>query len=186
MRATSLLFAGLLIFGCAEKPTEVRTPAELLVDGWEAYEAGDYEKALDLFARAVEGDPYLEEAYCGMGWAYAKLDRLSEAEDALKEYQTTDAKAGLAFVYNALKRYEESIAMARDVLEESPTWHFVHGDADYRTLRLLIAQDLYALARFEESLAEVRLLDGSFSADVSTPEGRASLASKIERLKGEI
>ncbi|MDI6792533.1 MAG: tetratricopeptide repeat protein [bacterium] len=182
-----------VLAGCGDKGTEPqKTAEEFTNEGWDAYQEGDYERALEAFNQAVDKDSACTEAYNGLGWANAKSNGLSAAvtnfNQCLSLYsQDMEAKAGLAFVYNAQNQYKDSADKAEEVLEASPDWSFPYDSTlDSGDLHLLLAQNYYALAEFENSLAEVKLLNSDFTADVSAPEGKAALAAEIERLKDEV
>lgn len=187
------ILAVVVIAGCAGKGAgPEKTAEELTAEGWEVYKGQTYEEVLDLFNQAVEKNPGYPEAYNGLGWANAKLNRLSAAVTNFSQclsldHQNLNAKAGLAFVYNAQNRYSESVIEAKEVLEVDPGWVFPYDSTlDSGDLHLLLAQDYYAQAEFEKSLAEVRVLNGEFTAAVNTPEGRTDLAAEIERLREEV
>ena len=55
-------------------------------DGWNAVEAGEFEKALQLFGRAADTDPSNGEYRRYVGWVlYAKLARFNEALPHLRQ-----------------------------------------------------------------------------------------------------
>ncbi|MCK4416670.1 MAG: hypothetical protein KAV99_00695 [Candidatus Latescibacteria bacterium] len=189
-----LVIIALSISGCGDKGAEPeKTAPELIAEGWQAYEARDYGGALSKFNEVVTKDATLADAYTGLGWTNAKLNVLSSAVTNFSQClsldpRNLDAKAGLAFVYNAQNEYSQSITKANEVLSIDPNWSFSHDNTlSSGDLHLLIAENYYALAEFENSLTEVRsFLNTSFAADVTTPEGRAALAAEIERLRGVV
>jgi len=65
-------FSLALFAGCnPENPDlpDPKLPAGYCQDGWDAYEAGDYELALENFQAAIDLDVTYPEGYLGAGWA---------------------------------------------------------------------------------------------------------------------
>lgn len=189
--AALFLFAGCKK-GSVTLPGEVEfTLEELIAQGWAAFEQGDYFTAKDKFYDAKMKNPLEVEVYSGLGWSYFKLDSL---EQAISEFNicyclfdpTADIYAGWAFTLNAQKVYETSTEKAIAALGMDPDWEFSHGPWDKNGLHLLKAENYFLVGLFSASLAEVKILNPSFNADVSTDLGRAELAAEIERLKGEV
>ncbi len=163
--------------------------AQLVRDGWTAYLSADYRTAASKFDQAIALDGSLVDAYNGAGWANAKLDSLATAvvryNDGLaRDTANNEIRAGLAFVGNALKQYASSIGYASAVLQSNPSWVFSRDNAvNQLDLHLLLAEDYFAIPDYPQSLAQVRILNPSFTADVSTTAGRTQLAKEIERLR---
>jgi len=73
---------------------------------------GDYQRARQLYAQAVEVDPYYIEALANKGLTYEKEGRW---EDALREYRRALAVGGKDVLALTLaKRAEEMLALQRD------------------------------------------------------------------------
>lgn len=97
-----------------------------------------------------------------------------------------EIRSGMAFVYNGEKDYSTSVTFALSVIALNPNWAFSRDTTiDVADLRLLLAEDYFALEEYSSSLTQVVLLDSSFSAslDVSTVAGQTTLAQEIERLR---
>ncbi len=170
------------------------TADELTQQGWDKFETGDYSEALDNFEKAIEKDNQFTDAHNGAGWASGRLTLLSDGASFFNnclslEPNYTDAIAGLAFIKNAQKEYQQAINMANNLLSVDDQWVFGHDtDINYRDLHLVLAECYFAILDFQNALNQVQKLDPSFGADLdlSTYEGRAALAAKIERLKGSV
>ncbi|MDZ7330872.1 MAG: tetratricopeptide repeat protein [candidate division KSB1 bacterium] len=163
--------------------------AELIQAGWEQFEAGNYTLGVQKFEQAISRNETSAEAYCGAGWCYARLTNLSSAVLNFNEAISLDASlvdvhAGLAFVYYAQKQYSSAISSANKTLSLSSNYLFAHDrNLSYKDLYLVIAACYFALGDFTQSLAFVKKLNPSFSADVATFDGKSALAEEIERLR---
>src|SRR5258706_8394446 len=123
--------AGQLFWACSsggDNPP-VKTPEELLADGWKAYSSKNYHLALTDFNSAAQGNPALVDAFNGAGWANAKLNSLTASvvnfTDGLgKSPGNVQIKAGLSFVLNAQKDYASSITRALGALGADANWGF--------------------------------------------------------------
>jgi len=184
----------LLMVGCTGNngiaPVENYTAQELTEQGWELFGTVDYQRALEKFQEAISKDASYVEAHCGTGWAAARLKDLAKSANYFSSCISlnssyVDAHAGIAFVYNAQKSYLLSNTSAIEALNQDATWTFLHDETlSYKDLYLLLAENYFALLDFKESLARVKILNPSFTADVTTYDGRAALAAEIERLRG--
>ncbi len=163
---------------------------ELINSGWEQFEAGNYSAGLQKFEQAISQNETSAEAYCGAGWCYARLTNLAAAvrnfnEAISLDANLADAHAGLAFVYYAQKQYNSAISSANKTLSLSSIYLFAHDRSlGYKDLYLVIAACYFALGDFNQSLAFVKKLNPTFSADPGTFDGRSALAEEIERLRG--
>ena len=187
-----VLLSCIMLWSCSKNETgpSVVTPEQLVAQGWQAYAGRSYQLALDRFAEALRANPNLVDAYNGSGWANAKLDSLTASvagfsSGLLKDSTNLQIKAGLSFVYNAQKQYVFSISRASQVLQADPNWRFSRDtSANFSDLHVLLAEDYFAVADFDSSLIQVRVLNSSFNADVTFLAGQSALANEIERLRG--
>lgn len=187
------MFMCLLLGSCSggedSTPTE-KTAAQLTVEGWQAYTAKNYTTANSRFSEALAKDGNFVDAYNGSGWARMRLNTLSASLSSFLAGLTRDTanleiQAGLAFFYNAQKNYSESVFYGDKVLQANAGWVFSRDAAiTGADLHLLLAEDYFARASYTASLQHVQILNGSFTADVSTPIGQDALAKEIERLRG--
>ena len=183
-----IIAATLALIGCSEDEKKPNYQAKLET-AWENFVAGSYADAKVGFQELIDKGELLAEAYNGLGWCNLFLDDLDSAngafsyglqnapEDAI--YQ--DIVAGLCFVYDAQNLPNACLSVSENVNSD---WAFAYGDLDYEDIILLRAISYYSISDFTNSLTEVQRLDSSFTADVSTVEGRAALAEKIEELGG--
>ncbi len=188
-----LAFFIAIFSGCSDEGTsKTSSPSdkEVLDFGWNNFVAGDYSAAKDNFNELITREALLADAHSGLGWSNTFLDLLQNAADEFNFALNTqpsdslknDIYAGLSFVYDALNYPQECISATDNV---ATNWQFAYkADLDFNDIILLRAINYYALGEFDNSLIEVQRLDQSFNTDVSTVEGRAALANKIEALKG--
>lgn len=189
-----LSFTGLGFLACSssdngEEPPTAPTLDELIDQGWQAFETGDYQTAVAKFTAARDQAPNDAEIFNGLGWSLFKQDNISQAHNEFlggtkKGNVPADIYAGFAFVLNILKDYAESSKQAELALAEEPTWSFLHlSGLNVDDLRVLLAANYFLVGDFSRSLSQVKLLNPSFSADISNTTGQSALAAEIEQLK---
>ena len=175
------------LFGSGEPNHEER-----LAFAWKKFTYGDYLGARDIFEDLIENNVLLVDAYTGLGWCNANLNLPDTAMDNFQEALNNqpsdklmnDIYAGLSFIYDAQNLPNECLAATERV---DSAWKFDYRvDLDYKDIVLLRAMNHYARGDFTSSLSEVRRLDPSFNTQVSTVEGRAALADKIETLRSSV
>ncbi len=180
-----------LIAGCNGIITQdgIFSYEDLVRQGWEAFQNGNYPEASGKFLEAKELNINRAESFTGLGWSYFKMDSLA---NAVKEFSicasqndpTADLHAGWAFVLNAQKDYSNSNLRATEALALDSLWRFDYGlFLDQGDLFLLRAENYYLLGLFYQSLVEVQRINATFTANLGTAEGIAALAAEIERLK---
>jgi len=192
MSPKAVLSLGMLLVlsGCSSSTDpEVPDWSSLIEKGWSAFRQGQYQVAVETFSEAESTDPSRSEAYSGLGWSLFRLDRLSEASVEFrsgsgKDDPSADLSAGWAFVLNAQKDHSASNSQVIQALAADANWRFPHDTSlDTDDLHLLKAENHFLLGELAESLAEVQLLNATFSADITTSQGQSSLAAEIERLR---
>lgn len=182
---------GLLFVSCSPSTDgDEKTAEQLVEEGWQAFSSKNYQLAARRFDEALGKDVNYIEAYDGAGWSYAKFNNLTVSENRFLTGLSKDSvryqmRAGLAVLRHAQKRYNESAAILEQLLALEVNWQF-RGDTSIGVadLRLLLAENYFALANYTASLTHVRVLNPNFNADVSTVRGQAALALEIERLRG--
>ena len=163
-----------------------------LAEGWKLFESGEYHSADSLFSLSLPLSDLNAESFSGGGWSKG---RLGDSDGAIADFTSgiiadstnIEILAGIAFAYNASESFEESILFALEVVEKDTIWTFPH-DTSVTTndLILLLAINYFNIADFDSSLFYVQILNPSFEADISIPEGRSELFSEIERLRSFI
>jgi tetratricopeptide (TPR) repeat protein len=182
----------LLVYGCGGKGgPHTQTAAELIKQGWDKIDAGDFSDASGDFNAALGLDATAYEAYLGLGWAELRQSHGGLAENAFVIYvdSTSDdayqGRGGLALAYLADGKFEDAVTTAEVVLSANPTWSFSHdGNINYLDLELVIVQGYYEMAEYVQCLDAIHAyFDASFNpGDVNTDQGREALAEKIESL----
>jgi tetratricopeptide (TPR) repeat protein len=177
-----LLFALIIAGGCtgwAVDSTE---------EGWDAFEDGDLDQARENFEDAISWAPSYADAYNGLGWCDLLEDELP---DALEEFRQAlenepdliDASAGATLAATEENKHEDAVDYADDVISANDSYVFSHyTSVTIEDIRLAKAKSAAALGDFVTALAEVQVLEPSFSADPSTPQGQAAILAKIEEL----
>jgi len=146
---------------------------ELLKQGVERYDAGDFEGAIAAFDQALEIDPKFNPAWNGLGGALNGLGRYSEAIAALETVLEIDPKFhyawnGLGNALNDLGRYNEAIAAYDQALkitgdQYAPAWQN-RGWAFFLSDRYIEAIQNWdeGLQKYQSSNHDYRLACGNF------------------------
>lgn len=178
-------------FSCKEKVNEPPPPDDNLYinQGWEAFSKREYQTALDKFTEAMRMDSSIADAYNGAGWSSGKLNLLDNAVKYFligksKPNSVLDINAGLSIIYNAKKEYNLSISEAFVIFRTNPEWFFSRDTSVNKfDLRIILAENYFALGNFEISYEHVKLLNPTFNVNFRTMEGQTILAHEIERLR---
>ncbi len=189
MKKILLVMIGMFAVSCGGTNTD--SYSSLLEEGWAAFESGDYVSAYDQFSAAISTDETRSEAYIGRGWTMMRRDSL---DAAIRDFESgssdpgdvsPDLYAGWAFALNALHQYVLSNTQAAEAVTGSNEgWSFEHDDKlNIEDLRILEAENFFAMGNFSASLLRVQLINSNFSANVSSVQGQAQLAAEIERLR---
>lgn len=164
-------------------------------EGWTLFEAGDYEGAIEKFARAITLDATYAEAYGGLGWSYARLDSLSMSLNNFGKAIAgngnsgvlVDSYAGSSPVYRDLdtrpSHFDSAAVYASNALSLSGRYIFEHdSDFDWHDLHLVMAQSYFALNDYTSANARVDSLGGNVQ-NPGSPSFVEDLADEIERLE---
>ena len=196
--------------GCGGRPEYVATESDLAEEGWDLYRDGKYLESAEWFQYSINSNPTLD-GYNGLGWSYGKLsyqdhldisignflgyetllDSAAAANLSLNDVWTIrDIFAGLCFAYSA--NGEDSTAIGYGDLLFSFGWYdwsFLYEPGlDSLDVLITVAKSAYFIADFEMSINRVNyIMDkkdlGSFTPNISTPQGRLALITKIEELQ---
>ncbi len=95
-----IIVASLPHISCSnDTNVEVSTPSNHLMEGWNAYDSGDFTQAILNFERALNANPELADAHNGVGWSNLSLGLpLSLAQEAFQTAIRIDASNGDAWV----------------------------------------------------------------------------------------
>ena len=183
-----ILIFCLMAFGCSDDP-EVDTAVveKRQIDGWTAYNEGDFSAALLHFERVIELDPTLADAHNGLGWAYLStshapattsetLARAQRAFEAAIRTDTSSADAWIGLASTLFLRRESAsdfqIALRAidNALQGDHRTLFRH---DYRSIA-----DLHALrAACYYYLGQTNLARSAIESALQTePSNRAALS----------
>jgi Tfp pilus assembly protein PilF len=188
LTAVSLIF---LLTSCSQdEPISSDEEYNQIINaGWNAFKIKNFDAARAKFGEALYRDSSKIMGYVGLGWCFMKQDSMQFAllifqRGAINQNVTASLLAGYAFSLNAVKLYFHSNERVDQALLLDPTWVFAYDSTlDRKDLTLLKAENFFQLGDFPNSLAQVKILNPLFNANVSTVLGQASLAIEIERLK---
>lgn len=195
VRSCILLILLAIVSGCVNGPddTLILPPADeydtAVAVGWLGFEAGSYGDAVLTFDKAVEIDPALSQAYLGLGWSYAMLDRMDFALSNLdlaieRDSESPDGHAGKAFVHLARSEYEAAIEAARQAIDFGGEDYVFSQipDVQTRNLRLVMAESHYALGQHSDAQAQVDILNPDNNLDEDSRTYKQDLLLEIEDL----
>ncbi len=109
-----------------------------------SYHNGQYEKALEMFRKAVEIDPVMTEAYNNLGLTYTEMNEPKLATEAFKkaieiEPELAAAYNNLGFVFYRLGSYSEAIEMYNEAIgrnKDNAAAYTNLGNAYYKMKRV--------------------------------------------------
>lgn len=142
---------------------------------WNQYNTGDYESAIDFFAKTLEQADVVEgvggvktlvkaEAQNGIGWSYLRLQDLDAAAQAFAvasrlDRNNADIWVGWAGVALALRDYADVLQFSNQALDLDPDYNssvridadgriLSHDELDERHVRLMLAEAYFQLGRY--------------------------------------
>ena len=162
----------LILFGCSEKFSDndfLFDPPEqydaLIGTGWEHFQNGMYQEAIDSFTGASERNAIEPEVYLGLGWSYARNLELIKGENNLQKAIafaifdsldlaniTAESLAGIGLIKLAAGNYVECITYIDQVLEAYGSFSFSKDlSINYQSLKISKAKSHYYLGEIEQS-----------------------------------
>ena len=126
-----------------------------------AYDAGQFEKALDLYQKHIEMEPDMPEGYEGLGLSLWALERHRDALQALNTAQKFDPEnAGIAInraalLTDVLERHQESVAICESLTRRKLKRNDIR-DARYFAAKahFRLGNDAKALALLDAALRD--------------------------------
>lgn len=189
-----IICAGSSIFGCSREfdnpfdPDSSSYEAVYLKEGWQAYQAGEIQKAKEKFVSALSLDDSYAKAYNGLGWCEFRLGNLSEAGEAFSsaiENDTTllDAHVGFAGKSLAVGEYKSVVEHATIVLNSSSNYVFSHDPSiTYYQVRLMLAEAYFQIGEYKKAFEQVSLLNPDNKIIPESESFIEDLAQEIETL----
>lgn len=107
------------------------TAAELYSAGYSAFDAKDYETAVQLWRRTAELDPKLSSAWSGLGFAYQRLRRYDDAIAAMEKQVELDPSnkrihTDLGYVAKTAGKFDVAARAYAKHVERNPLDHDAH------------------------------------------------------------
>jgi tetratricopeptide (TPR) repeat protein len=176
-RLTVLFPMILFLAGCAGTWKGAELAREYYNLGNAYYELGEYKKAADYLARAVELDRDFPKARFNLAMALVKDGRAALGEEIFRDLLAGDPEnlnlaEGLAFSLYVQDKQEEAVRAYRSILAVEPT----NGAARYN-LGILLWQS----ERLEEALEEFRVLLGNDPEDTAAVFNSGRLLFELDR-----
>jgi len=195
--AVALLLLTVFASGCGDdSQSPGGDPPALVNEGWGLFVAGDYQSAIGKFNQAKSVDPGYRDAYDGLGWAYARLGKLDEAQDAFLYVlerlvkPSRETYTGAAVVALALKDYYTTAlnsTWAIERFEDEYQFRYDH-DVTHITLRLMRATARFHLGEYESAYADVVVLNDLLELNlpplnINSSDFVAKLLSRIQTIR---
>ena len=192
-----ILLTLMFVVSCKEReskdvPTTFENSQNFLEEGWNAYQAGDYQTALDYFNKVLARDALSLEAYSGKAWSQYYLDDLTNADKTFSfiislatinnnNFYLADGYAGVALIGNKRRVAAEAEGANEKEMTEIILDQIVKSvdrvekyQADYKhshepdkininALHVVAGQALYYLQYFPNAVAELDKLEGYFT-----------------------
>ena len=175
---------------CSSDGTDIAAPpADQVVEGWVAFEAGDYAGAITQFSGAIALDNTNAEAHNGLGWTFLRTSQLPNARQEFDVALTNghpgaDPHAGAAIALRDTEPsdYAAVIVAANAALAIDPEYVFAHDTSfDWHDVWMLLAQSHFTLGAYDFANAAVVAVGGN-GQDTQSPTYVADLLTEIERL----
>lgn len=175
----AVIFAFMMFNGCEREgeniPGFAPTVSSHMESGWDAFEQGNYDEAVEDFNAAKLRNANCQDAYLGLGWGYARIHEytrsvsnfmlfLSLVEDVS---DSADAYAGLTMTYFATppdlteadkiaERDSTAFEYARKTLSLNPDYVFSHDPRiTAQALHVLIAQSYFNRKDYIKALKRI-------------------------------
>ncbi|MBI3872764.1 MAG: hypothetical protein HY304_06785 [candidate division Zixibacteria bacterium] len=176
-------------------------PPPTVEKGWQLFAAKDYTHAIAELGAVLAADSSVVEAYVGLGWSYAFIEKLDSAagqfEAAIRRNSSlADAHAGLSAVGLAQGDRNQAITHAIEALQLDSTWTFAHyPGVNHLDLHLILAQAYFGNGSPSYHLAqvEVNYLDSHNGLDPgnpaswgSNPTYAAALLKEIQKIEESV
>jgi tetratricopeptide (TPR) repeat protein len=177
--------------GCGSDGGPKITAAGLTADGWKLFESGEVSEALATFEDALAITSTYGEAYNGIGWCCIRLDSLERGAQSFgaamaNGVTSADPPAGMAIIYRDFEPvdFELAVHFADSALSLDPNYSFDHDPRlDWRDLRLILAQCLLGLKRYQEAKDQVDILNPANTLDPAADTFVEDLIFEVQRLE---
>ena len=188
----------LILFGCSENFSDNDFPFDppeqydaLIETGWEHFQNGMYQEAIDSFTGASERNAIEPEVYLGLGWSYARNLELIKGENNLQKAIafaifdslnlakiTAESLAGVGLIKLAAGNYAECITYIDQVLEADESFSFSKDlSVNSQSLRISKAKSHYYLSEIEQSYLVLQDLGIGLDCDcVQTVTGTGTVS----------
>lgn len=209
---TLMIFAAMIVIcGCDHESGDIPTSAPtdvptLIIAGWDYFENGNYDSAIENFAEAASRNALETEAYLGLGWSYLRDSQFAPAisnvfnvssliglgvvtdQQEIDRYMA-ESHACLAGAYSGL--YPEDIALnAQQVvtnvdlaLSYDPNFFFSHDSTVNSTaLQVNKADAQFVLEDYDGAFYTISSIDNSLMIDPAYVQLFSDVAIEVETL----
>lgn len=145
-------------------------------EGWDFFEAAEYDSCLARFLAAAAIDPDDVAVLEGLAWVYLYMYEFQDCEAALLDALSLDPNradclVAAVFLLQATEAFEDAIEAADTALPRiGPSYVFAHdGSITDEDVRYSLILALAGTGDFERALEEARKLDASIEIDPTDP-----------------
>lgn len=183
IKLTLLSIICLFFISCGDSAL---TASEATAAGWDSFESGDYEAAIDNFDEAIGIDASAIEAHVGKTFAYAFLGQvnlaLAAAETGIEvNSQNADLQAASGFLKNAQSDFVASNVNMTTALNLNSNWAFARGvSLSVQDIHITMAQNYFNLENYQSCLNSLKQINSNYNFDIDTDSGRALMLQEIE------
>jgi tetratricopeptide (TPR) repeat protein len=115
------IFTGICILSCGTKPSGPDDKETALLQGWNEFDDGFYEDAISAFENALKMDENDNNALCGLGWSYCRLDSFDTGigyfEQSLEDFPDDYCSlTGISFAWAAVDSHALAVPPLTRVL----------------------------------------------------------------------
>ncbi len=192
IRIISLILLSLIaLTGCRKKL--IPNTDDFTEYGWTVLENGNLEDAYNQFQDALTEDETNPDANNGLAWVFINMN---EPDSALIYFNLgifyatpntavhQELLAGRSFTNHVLGNYSSVILDGEALYLANANWGFSRDKTlTIEDIVLLLAMSQFVSNNFSQSLYWIQIIDPIFTASITTANGIASIATKIESLQ---
>jgi len=168
----------------------IPSASSLTLQGWGAYQAGDFDGATTYFDWASQTVENYAPAAAAVAWIDFREDRFDEALAvwlSLAGEGNTDALAGLVLFYTSANNPQSVIDGGKELLQRDSDYVFP-GDPEYSAtdIRWLIARAALETGNYAETSAQLDVLSPGHTLDPEAATFPEEALILLESLQGTV